>query len=116
MAGLDATECHLWLNLMEISEKDKTFLLDALISQSGLFSDALTAVILLWLENKILSLRVINLPGSLNHGADHISRPRMRPRKWRLHPQLSTGFFRSWTFFHRARCHTILSGNRYYGP
>ncbi len=41
MAGLVATECHLWLNLTEISEKEEVFLLDAPISQSGLFGKRL---------------------------------------------------------------------------
>ncbi len=37
MAGSVAAERHLWLNLTEICEKEKVFLLDAPISQSGLF-------------------------------------------------------------------------------
>ncbi len=35
MAGSVAAERHLWLNLTEINEKEKVFLLDAPISQSG---------------------------------------------------------------------------------
>ncbi len=38
-------EHHLWLNLTEIREKEKAFLLDALISGSGLFGDAVNAVV-----------------------------------------------------------------------
>ncbi len=45
MAGLVRAERHLWLNLMEIKEKEKTFLLDAPISGSGLFGDAVNAVV-----------------------------------------------------------------------
>ncbi len=37
MAGSVAAERHLWLNLTEICEKENVFLLDAPISQSGLF-------------------------------------------------------------------------------
>lgn len=33
MAGLVAAECHLWLNLPEICDKEKVFLLDVLVSQ-----------------------------------------------------------------------------------
>ncbi len=40
MAALVATQWHLWLNLSQISEKDRVFLLDAPISPSGLFGNA----------------------------------------------------------------------------
>ncbi len=43
MAGLVATERHLWLNLTEIREK--VFLLDALVFSSGLFGDAVNAIV-----------------------------------------------------------------------
>ncbi len=45
MAGSVATECHLWLNLTEIREKKKVFLLDAPISHSGLFGEAVSSVV-----------------------------------------------------------------------
>ncbi len=45
MAGSVAAECHLWLNLTEIREKEKVFLLDAPISQSGLFGEAVSSVV-----------------------------------------------------------------------
>ncbi len=45
MAGLVAAERHLWLNLTEIREKEKVFLLDAPISSSGLFGDAVNTVV-----------------------------------------------------------------------
>ncbi len=45
MAALVAAERHLWLNLTEIREKEKTFLMDAPISQSGLFGEAVSAVV-----------------------------------------------------------------------
>ncbi len=45
MAGSVAAECHLWLNLTEIREKEKEFLLDAPISQSGLFGEAVSTVV-----------------------------------------------------------------------
>ncbi len=44
MAGSVAAERHLWLNLTEICEKEKVFLLDAPISQSGLFGEAGSSV------------------------------------------------------------------------
>ncbi len=45
MAGSVAAECHLWLNLTEISEKEEVFLLDSPISQSGLFGEAVSSVV-----------------------------------------------------------------------
>ncbi len=43
MAASVATERHLWLNLTEIREKEKVFLMDAPISQFGLFGEAVTS-------------------------------------------------------------------------
>ncbi len=43
MAGSVAAERHLSLNLTEIREKEKVFLLDAPISQSGLFGEAVSS-------------------------------------------------------------------------
>ncbi len=40
-----AAERHLWLNLTEIHEREKVFLMDAPISQSGLFGEAVSAVV-----------------------------------------------------------------------
>ncbi len=45
MAASVAAEHHLWLNLTEIREKEKVFLMDAPISQSGLFGEAVSAVV-----------------------------------------------------------------------
>ncbi len=45
MAGSVAAERHLWLNLTEFHEKEKVFLLDAPISQSGLFGEAVSSVV-----------------------------------------------------------------------
>ncbi len=45
MAGSVAAERHLWLNLTEIREKEKVFLLDAPISQSGLFGEAVSSAV-----------------------------------------------------------------------
>ncbi len=44
MAASVAAERHLWLNLTEIREREKVFLMDAPISQSGLFGEAVSAV------------------------------------------------------------------------
>ncbi len=44
MAALVATEQHLWLNLSELQDKDRFFLLDAPLSPSGLFGAVDTVV------------------------------------------------------------------------
>ncbi len=45
MADSVAAERHLWLNLTDICEKEKVFLLDTPISQSGLFGEAVSSVV-----------------------------------------------------------------------
>lgn len=45
MAALVATKKHLWLNLSDMQDKDRFFFLDALLSPSGLFGDAVNTVI-----------------------------------------------------------------------
>lgn len=44
MAALVAVEHHLCLNLTEIHENEKFFLLDTPISQSGLFEETVSSV------------------------------------------------------------------------
>ena len=44
MAAMVSTERHLWLNLTGIKERDRAFLLDAPVSPSGLFGDAVNTV------------------------------------------------------------------------
>ncbi|KAL0196189.1 hypothetical protein M9458_009761, partial [Cirrhinus mrigala] len=45
MAALVAAERHLWLTLSDMKEKDRVFLLDAPLSPSGLFGDAVNSVV-----------------------------------------------------------------------
>ncbi len=45
MAALVAAERHLWLTLSDIKEKDRVFLLDALLAPSGLFDDDVDTVV-----------------------------------------------------------------------
>lgn len=51
MTALVATERHLWLNLYEIKEKDKSFLLDAPLSPPALFGDEFSSVVERFHEN-----------------------------------------------------------------
>jgi hypothetical protein len=52
MAALVAAERHLWLNLSDMKDKEKAFLLDAPLSPSGLFGDAVDVVIEKFQEEK----------------------------------------------------------------
>ncbi len=52
MTGSVTAERHLWLNLTKIREKKKAFLLEAPISSSGLFGDAVNSVV-----NKFMALK-----------------------------------------------------------
>ncbi len=48
----------------------------------------LVCQILLWSQGKLLSLRATYIPGAHNIGADILSRQGLRPREWRLHPDV----------------------------
>ncbi len=45
MAALVAAEKHQWLTLSDIKEKDRVFVLDAPVASSGLFGNAVDAVV-----------------------------------------------------------------------
>ncbi|KAI2642984.1 enzymatic polyprotein [Labeo rohita] len=44
--------------------------------------------ILVWSQDKLLSLRAVHVPGHLNMGADILSRQGPRPGEWMLHPEV----------------------------
>ncbi len=44
--------------------------------------------ILVWFQDKFLSLRAVYIPGHLNVGADILSRQGPRPGEWSLHPEM----------------------------
>ncbi|KAL0169055.1 hypothetical protein M9458_037277, partial [Cirrhinus mrigala] len=44
--------------------------------------------ILVWSQDKLLSLRAVHVPGHLNVGADVLSRQVPRPGEWMLHPKV----------------------------
>ncbi len=68
MAASVAAERHLWLNLTEIREKEKVFLMDAPISQSELFGEAVSAVVDKFRSAKTQSaaLKQFNSPSSVS--------------------------------------------------
>ncbi|KAI2668514.1 Transposon Ty3-G Gag-Pol polyprotein [Labeo rohita] len=59
--------------------------------QGGLCSRPLYKLvhqILVWSQDKLLSLRAVYVPGHLNLGADILSRQGPSPREWMLHPEV----------------------------
>ncbi|KAI2644186.1 enzymatic polyprotein [Labeo rohita] len=59
--------------------------------QGGLCSRPLYKLahqILVWSQDKLLSLRAVHVPGHLNMGADILSRQGLRPGEWMLHPKV----------------------------
>ncbi|KAI2645612.1 hypothetical protein H4Q32_026576 [Labeo rohita] len=60
-------------------------------NQGGLRSRPLYKLvhqILVWSQDKLLSLRAVHVPGHFNMGADILSRQGPRPREWMLHPEV----------------------------
>ncbi len=58
--------------------------------QGGIRSKVLceqAAILLLWADSRLLSIRATHIPGLLNRGADMLSRRRIPQGEWRLHPE-----------------------------
>ncbi|KAI2662472.1 Retrovirus-related Pol polyprotein from transposon 17.6 [Labeo rohita] len=71
--------------------------------QGGLCSRPLYKLahqILVWSQDKLLSLRAVHVPGHLNMGADILSRQGLRPGEWMLHPKVVKQI---WRVFGRAQ-------------
>ncbi len=75
MAAPVVTERHLWLNLSQIKDKDRAFLLNAPISPSGLFGGAVNSVVDRFLETKKQAAVQQYLPRQCQTGADRRSQP-----------------------------------------
>ncbi len=70
---------------------DNTSVVSYINHQGGLRSRPLCKLacqILLWSQRKLLSLRAAYIPGAHIIGADILSRQGLRPREWRLHPEV----------------------------
>ncbi len=70
---------------------DNTAVVSYINHQGGLRSRPLYKLahqILVWSQDKFLSLRAVYIPGHLNVGADILSRQGPRPGEWRLHPEV----------------------------
>ncbi|KAL0153220.1 hypothetical protein M9458_051474, partial [Cirrhinus mrigala] len=70
---------------------DSTAVVYYINHQGGLRSRPLYKLahqILVWSQDKLLSLRVVHIPGHLNVGAGILSRQGPRPGEWMLHPEV----------------------------
>ncbi len=70
---------------------DNTAVVSYINHQGGLRSRPLCKLahqILVWSQDKFLSLRAVYIPGHLNVEADILSRQGPRPGEWRLHPEV----------------------------
>ncbi|KAL0199681.1 hypothetical protein M9458_002868, partial [Cirrhinus mrigala] len=70
---------------------DNTAVVYYINHQGGLRSRPLYKLahqILVWSQDKLLSLRAVHVPGHLNVGADVLSRQGPRPGEWMLHPEV----------------------------
>ncbi len=69
---------------------DNTSVVSYINRQGGIRSRALgkqAAILLLWADSRLLSIRATHIPGLLNRGADMLSRRRIPQGEWRLHPR-----------------------------
>ncbi len=81
---------------------DNTAVVSYINHQGGLRSRPLYKLahqILLWSQDKFLSLRALYIPGYLNVGPDVLSRQGPRPREWMLHPEVVKQI---WRMFYQA--------------
>ncbi|KAI2651122.1 ORF V: Enzymatic polyprotein [Labeo rohita] len=81
---------------------DSTAVVYYINHQGGLRSRPLYKLahqILVWSQDKLLSLRAVHIPGHLNVGADILSRQGPRPGEWMLHPEVVEQI---WEIFGRA--------------
>ncbi|KAI2664367.1 enzymatic polyprotein [Labeo rohita] len=70
---------------------DNTAVVYYINHQGGLRSRPLYKLahqILVWSQDKLLSLRAVHVPGNLNMGADILSRQGQRAGEWMLHPEV----------------------------
>ncbi|ROL45669.1 hypothetical protein DPX16_17785 [Anabarilius grahami] len=75
MAAMVATERHLWLNIADIGEKEKGFLLDAPVSPSELFGTSVKAVVGKFIEAKACSAFKTCITLRSHSGPRHLPSP-----------------------------------------
>ncbi len=68
--------------------------------------DRLARRLLLWSQDKFLSLRAVHVPGILNLAADFLSRQKLRPGEWMLNRQTVSQI---WNLFGKAEVDLFAS-------
>ncbi len=68
--------------------------------------DRLACRLLLWSQDKFLSLRAVHVPGILNLAADFLSRQKLRPGEWMLNRQTVSQI---WDLFGKAEVNLFAS-------
>ncbi|KAI2655569.1 enzymatic polyprotein [Labeo rohita] len=88
---------------------DNTAVVYYIYHQGGLRSCPLYKLahqILVWSQDRLLSLRAVHVPGYLNMGADIPSRQGLRPGEWMLHPEVVKQI---WRFFGQAQLYLFVA-------
>ncbi|KAL0202971.1 hypothetical protein M9458_000989 [Cirrhinus mrigala] len=88
---------------------DNTAVVSYINRQGGLWSRRLNRLvqqILLWAQDKFLSLRAIYIPGHMNMGADFLSRQAVTHGEWKLHPEVVSHI---WERFYEAEVDLFAS-------
>ncbi len=68
--------------------------------------DRLARCLLLWSQDRFLSLRAVHVPGILNLAADFLSRQKLRPGEWMLNRQTVSQI---WDLFGKAEVDLFAS-------
>ncbi len=69
--------------------------------------------LLLWAQNELLSLTAVHVPGSLNLGADMLSRGNVALWEWTLHPQM---VLKIWSVLGEAEVNLFASEDNSHCP
>ncbi len=88
---------------------DNTAVVSYINHQGGLRSRRLNRLaqqVLLWAQDKFLSLRAIYIPGHMNVGADLLSRQAVTHGEWKLHPEVVSQI---WERFYEAEVDLFAS-------
>lgn len=99
-----------------LDQTDNTTVVAYINQQGGLrslFLHRLARCLLLWAWSKLLSLKVVHMPGRLNQGADMLSTDKVSPGKWRVHPQMAEMI---WSVFGRAEVDLFASEDNIHCP
>lgn len=95
---------------------DNTAVVAYINRQGGLRSRSLQGLarqLLLWTDRVLLSIRAVHVPGSLNCGADMLSRDGIVHGEWRLHPQTINMI---WNLFGKAEIDLFASQENTHCP